>query len=49
MVLLDFTGSDWCLVHEVRQRSFVTGIRDYAKQPGAGAVDFPNKKPQSDA
>ena len=52
MVLLDFTGSDWCgWCIKFEQDTLSTAkFADYAKSHlELVLVDFPNKKPQSDA
>ena len=52
MVLMDFTGSDWCgwCMKFDKERCPRTNLPDYAKAHlELVTVDFPNKKPQSDA
>ena len=52
MVLLDFTGSDWCgwCMKFDKEALSTDKFADYAKAHlELVTVDFPNKKPQSDA
>jgi thioredoxin-related protein len=52
MVLLDFTGSDWCgwCIKFDKEALSTDKFADYAKSHlELVVVDFPNKKPQSDA
>jgi len=52
MVLMDFTGSDWCgwCVKFDKETLSTDKFADYAKAHlELVVVDFPNKKPQSDA
>ena len=52
MVLLDFTGSDWCgwCIKFDKETLSQDKFADYAKAHlELVVVDFPNKKPQSDA
>jgi protein disulfide-isomerase len=52
MVLLDFTGSDWCgwCIKFDKETLSTDKFADYAKAHlELVVVDFPNKKPQSDA
>jgi len=52
MVLLDFTGSDWCgwCIKFDKDTLSKDKFADYAKSHlELVVVDFPNKKPQSDA
>jgi thioredoxin-related protein len=52
LVLLDFTGSDWCpwCIKFDKEALSTDKFSDYAKTHLALVlVDFPNKKPQSDA
>jgi protein disulfide-isomerase len=52
LVLLDFTGSDWCpwCIKFDKEALSTAKFSDYAKAHLALVlVDFPNKKPQSDA
>lgn len=51
MVLMDFTGSDWCgwCMKFKKEALDTTEFQDYAaKNLVLVEVDFPNKKPQSD-
>ena len=52
MVLMDFTGSDWCgwCIKFEKETLSTQKFADYAKTHLVlVVVDFPNKKPQSDA
>ena len=53
MVLLDFTGSDWCgwCIKFDKETLAKDKFADYAKTNFelVWSLDFPNKKPQSDA
>jgi protein disulfide-isomerase len=52
MVLMDFTGSDWCgwCMKFDKEALSTDKFADYAKSHlELVVVDFPNKKPQSDA
>jgi protein disulfide-isomerase len=52
MVLLDFTGSDWCswCMKFKKEALDTTEFKDYSdKNLVLIEVDFPNRKPQSDA
>jgi protein disulfide-isomerase len=52
MVLMDFTGSDWCgwCMKFDKEALSTDKFSDYAKSHlELVVVDFPNKKPQSDA
>jgi thioredoxin-related protein len=52
MVLLDFTGSDWCgwCIKFDKETLSTDKFADYAKAHlELVTLDFPNKKPQSDA
>jgi len=52
MVLLDFTGSDWCgwCIKFDKETLSTDKFADYAKSHlELVTLDFPNKKPQSDA